>query len=172
MEEIYFIAAFVACFVTYVLHTESHYSSGKGKKPRFPERFIEISVMVGYLAWFSMMFSDPLKMLPYPSFQTPAGIIIGVAGILVIAKAHKQKDGFSETDKLVTTGMYSKIRHPIYFGMMLAYIGFPIASGSMMTLASAVVWGVFALAWKRWEEKGLVKRFGNEYIEYKKKTLF
>jgi protein-S-isoprenylcysteine O-methyltransferase Ste14 len=172
MEEIYFFAAFLVCFISYVLHTESHYSAARSRNPRFPERFIEISVVVGYFAWISMMFSDPLKFQPYPVFQMPLGIIVGIAGIAVIAKAHKQKEGFSETEKLVNTGVYSKIRHPLYFGMMLAYIGFPIAFGCMMTLASAAVWGSFAFTWKTWEEKELVRRFGNDYIEYKKKTLF
>ena len=172
MMEIYFIAAFVICIAMYVLHTESHYSGSRGRKPMFPEKLISLSVTISYFAWFFMIFSDPFRIATYSFIQIPLGLAIGIIGLVIISKAHKQKDGFKETDSLVTKGMYSRMRHPIYYGMLLAYVGFPLAAGSMLTLASSFVWLGFIIIWIFWEEKGLLKRFGKEYVEYKKKTVF
>lgn len=74
-------------------------------------------------------------------------------------------------EKLTVSGPYAFIRHPLYLGTMLLIIGFVI----MLRLA---VWGVlFAILmaaiyyWTIKKEEGqLEKKFGNLYINYKKKV--
>jgi protein-S-isoprenylcysteine O-methyltransferase Ste14 len=166
-----FIIAFLVCLATYMLHTESHYSAQRGRRPRFPESLIDAAVTIGYLAWFYMIFSDPLRAGP-PLYITLLGLAIGVSGILMVVAGAREKRGFGETGRLVTTGIYSRIGNPIYLGMVLAYAGFPLAAGSLLTLASLIAWAPFMLLWRAWEARELEKRFGREYIEYKKRTFF
>lgn len=76
-------------------------------------------------------------------------------------------------EKFVTKGIYSKIRHPLYLGIKIILIGFTISFKSIIGLISVFVilipWHIYRA---RREEQELIKKFGNKYIEYKKKTLF
>jgi protein-S-isoprenylcysteine O-methyltransferase Ste14 len=75
-------------------------------------------------------------------------------------------------EHLVKKGVYSKLRHPMYIGIMLMHIGFPIASRSLLTLVSSVIWVSIILSWRYMEEKSLERKFGEKYVEYRKSTLF
>ena len=77
-----------------------------------------------------------------------------------------------ELDHLVTEGIYSKLRNPMYFGIILMHIGFPLASRSLLTLLSAAMWTILIFLWKYMEGKDLEKKFGAEYLEYKRRTFF
>jgi protein-S-isoprenylcysteine O-methyltransferase Ste14 len=73
-------------------------------------------------------------------------------------------------DKVITTGFYSRMRHPQYLAGLIAHIAFSVALSSFLSLiffplAVVVVW-FFA----RWEEQGLIREFGETYREYKKKV--
>ena len=69
-----------------------------------------------------------------------------------------------------TDGLLQHVRHPLYSGLILLLIGYfffnPITStgfsGGMMILY--IIIGI------QFEERKLIKRFGDKYIVYKKKT--
>ncbi len=85
----------------------------------------------------------------------------------VLEKAHSYPE---EIKKLVTTGIYSKIRHPIYLGRILLNIGFliifPILPMAVVAITFIVVWYLMAL----YEERILIKKFGKRYKKYKEKV--
>ena len=72
--------------------------------------------------------------------------------------------------KLVIEGVYSFVRHPMYFGTLLIYFAFIILSFSLVSVIPLVfslfLYNIIA----RYEERELEKIFGNEYLEYKKKV--
>ena len=68
--------------------------------------------------------------------------------------------------------MYSKIRHPMYIGIILFHIGYPLIFKSLVALLSSILWAAFIFAWKVFEERNLERQFGEKYIEYKKRTWF
>ena len=41
---------------------------------------------------------------------------------------------------LVTTGIYSKIRHPIYIGLILLHVGYPFIFKSVAACLSTILW--------------------------------
>lgn len=61
--------------------------------------------------------------------------------------------------ELTTTGLYGLVRHPIYTGLLAAVVGLTIRSGSVITLAVAVVTVVFFTIKARWEEAALTARY-------------
>jgi protein-S-isoprenylcysteine O-methyltransferase Ste14 len=74
--------------------------------------------------------------------------------------------------KLVTTGLYSKLRHPIYVFASLAFLGVILAWQELDLL---IVWAVvvFILFRKgRREEQTLVEAYDPEYLEYRRRTWF
>jgi protein-S-isoprenylcysteine O-methyltransferase Ste14 len=42
-----------------------------------------------------------------------------------------KKHGVGEEEALVTAGIYSKIRHPMYIGLILLHIGYPVIFKSL-----------------------------------------
>jgi len=73
------------------------------------------------------------------------------------------------TRKLVVTGPYLRVRNPMITGVGLVLLGEAALLGSPQIL---IEFGVFALANGIYipliEEPGLVNRFGNDYVEYRR----
>jgi protein-S-isoprenylcysteine O-methyltransferase Ste14 len=78
----------------------------------------------------------------------------------------------AEARSLVKTGLYSKIRHPIYFFAGLAYTGLFIAWGKLYPLIGFLIIYSSQIARIRKEERVLEEGFGEEYRRYKESTWF
>lgn len=74
------------------------------------------------------------------------------------------------TDKIVTTGIYSTVRHPQYLGMLLAHVGISFLLSAWYSLLSTPLMIVLIYLISRKEEKELIREFGKEYEDYKKKV--
>jgi len=73
--------------------------------------------------------------------------------------------------KLKTDGFFKIVRHPSYFASLLSFIGFGIFLNNWLSLA--VVFIMIFMAFSRRiqiEENVLIDRFGDAYLEYKKRT--
>jgi protein-S-isoprenylcysteine O-methyltransferase Ste14 len=71
--------------------------------------------------------------------------------------------------RLVTTGIYSHVRHPIYAGMILAGIGWSAITRSLAAFAVALLLGALLDAKARREEAWLVERYP-DYEEYRRRS--
>jgi protein-S-isoprenylcysteine O-methyltransferase Ste14 len=97
-------------------------------------------------------------------------------GVRIVSRVTlgKQFSGYVQTAKghqLVTSGIYSQIRHPAYLGFLCLLLGFPMCFGSVAGLACAIVLGIPALCYRiRIEEAALEEWFPDEYKQYKTKT--
>ena len=70
--------------------------------------------------------------------------------------------------KLVTDGIYSRVRHPQYSGLFLVSVGLII---QWPTLATLILWPVMFVVYCRLalrEERGMIELFGQRYLQYKK----
>jgi protein-S-isoprenylcysteine O-methyltransferase Ste14 len=167
-----FLIAFVVCLAGYVFHTMGHILEHKGHKSKILESVFLIAIAIGYLGWGFMISSDPIKLSISNCIATPLGLLIGLPGVVIFIMSAAAKKGFEGIDHLVTTGIYSKFRNPMYLGIILIHIGFPLAARSLLTLISAIIWISLILIWKYWEEQDLEKKFGSQYSDYRKRTWF
>jgi protein-S-isoprenylcysteine O-methyltransferase Ste14 len=71
--------------------------------------------------------------------------------------------------ELVTSGPYSRVRHPIYSGIILAMIGTTIAV-SLYWLVAVVLLGAYFLYSAIMEERSMARLFPDTYPEYKRPT--
>ena len=71
---------------------------------------------------------------------------------------------------VVSTGAFGYVRHPLYLGNILFYIGLSLSTASLFSFALLVVIFVFYNYIASYEEKLLDQRFGEPYKVYKKKT--
>ncbi|KAH6625043.1 Isoprenylcysteine carboxyl methyltransferase family-domain-containing protein [Chaetomium sp. MPI-SDFR-AT-0129] len=70
---------------------------------------------------------------------------------------------------LVTSGIYSVLRHPSYFGFFWWALGTQLVMGNVLSFAgyAVVLWRFFS-GRVRYEERYLVAFFGGEYEEYRR----
>ncbi|WP_455369910.1 methyltransferase family protein [[Eubacterium] cellulosolvens] len=109
--------------------------------------------------------------------STVFGIAIGIIGLIIwIVGKHALGKSFTTTiipKGLVTTGIYSKIRHPLYLGTILFFLGVGLYSKSIVGLTLTMILIIPLVAYlANLEEKALIEKFGSEYLDYKKKTIF
>ena len=101
--------------------------------------------------------------------NVPLGVII--LGISVYFMRASHKDLFdTKVEGLASKGVYGRVRHPMYIGTFLIYLGLAVIT---LSLAAIVVW-LFIFAYyntlANYEENKLEEHFGIEYLEYKKKV--
>src|ERR1700722_6729629 len=105
-----------------------------------------------------------------------AGLAIAAPCAVLLVVARMQLGGsFSieaKATKLVTTGLYSRIRNPIYVfgGLLLAGLG--LLAGKPLLLLAFLVLIPVQLVRSRREEQVLAEKFGAEYAEYKRRRCF
>lgn len=120
------------------------------------------------------LFSSPFLNLTIPllhlSIFIPffaGGAWLGIRGVtettLQVAETHRPV-------KVVTTGVYSIVRHPQYLGGLLAHIGFSFLLSGLYSLLSTPLVVAVVYFISRKEETELTREFGQEYLDYKKKT--
>jgi protein-S-isoprenylcysteine O-methyltransferase Ste14 len=113
-----------------------------------------------------------------PPWTAPriAGIGLGLPCLLLLALARIQLGrAFSVQAKastLVTSGLYSRIRNPIYIFGGLAIGGFMLWINQPWLLLFFVVVIPMQVWRSRVEERVLTEKFGEKYLEYKRKTWF
>jgi len=77
------------------------------------------------------------------------------------------------TQRLIIDGPYAYCRNPMTFGILIYYIGLDFWVNSLsMIMLIALLASLLILYIKLIEEKELEARFGQEYLEYKKRTPF
>jgi hypothetical protein len=71
-------------------------------------------------------------------------------------------------EPLQITGPYRLVRHPLYFGWVLATFGAPRMTGDR--LAFAVIAVVYLIIAVPWEEQSLLQSFGDDYARYQQQV--
>jgi protein-S-isoprenylcysteine O-methyltransferase Ste14 len=97
------------------------------------------------------------------------GLTLAVLGIRDLRQALTPLPYPRDDSELVRTGVYGRVRHPIYGGLVVGSLGWALATASFMALAMAVVlFGFFELKSRR-EEAWLETRYP-EYPDYRART--
>lgn len=104
------------------------------------------------------------------------GLAIAIPAVLLLLAARVQLGrAFSiraRASNLVTTGLYSRIRNPIYVFSSLFILGVIIWSGRPLLLLILVILIPIQIHRSTKEAAVLESKFGDEYREYKQKTWF
>jgi len=69
---------------------------------------------------------------------------------------------------LIKTGLFGHMRHPLYVGILIVYLGFILFSFSLISFIGWIIVFVLYNIIATFEEKDLEKLFKDEYLEYKK----
>jgi protein-S-isoprenylcysteine O-methyltransferase Ste14 len=97
------------------------------------------------------------------------GYIIVFAGATLVADGWRRIHQARKEEKLVTEGVYSRMRHPQYTGLFVIVFGEGIVHWP--TIVSVAAFPVIVIAYTllaRKEERQMVEKFGDEYREYRR----
>ncbi|MFC1995457.1 methyltransferase family protein [Chloroflexota bacterium] len=97
------------------------------------------------------------------------GLIIFLVGLAILTIA-TINFATASMEKPITEGIYRFSRHPLYFSLVIVYIGTSIATASWLFL----LLGIANIFWIRMEslaeERYCLKKYGNDYQKYMNRT--
>jgi protein-S-isoprenylcysteine O-methyltransferase Ste14 len=134
---------------------------------------IGIANSLGILFAFTSII--PISRIIYIPFL---GLLFIVLGMIIRFIAIKSLGKFFTVDvailddhKIKKDGIYKYVRHPSYSGLLLSFIGFGLSLNNWISLIIITVPVTLVMLYRiKIEEKLLIEIFGNDYIEYIKKT--
>lgn len=112
---------------------------------------------------------------PWDRWRLLGAVLVIIFLVLLTVARLQLGNSFSVTaqaKKLVTTGIYSRVRHPIYIFSSVIVLGFAFYFKNpwIASLLIVVLPGQFFRACH--EEKVLIRAFGEAYLVYREKTWF
>ncbi|KKQ78037.1 MAG: hypothetical protein A3A96_02945 [Candidatus Zambryskibacteria bacterium RIFCSPLOWO2_01_FULL_39_39] len=120
--------------------------------------------------WITLINYDFLKII---------GLIINIVGLLVwwfarLTLAENWDAGYGKPTikQLVTRGIYSKIRHPLYLGINMTLAGLSILYSQIWFAGISLVIIIYFFRRMYLEDSYLSEKLGEEYRDYKNKTWF
>ena len=122
-------------------------------------------------SWCFMCPLDPLH-INLPSVVKLTGLVILIIGSGTALGGVIQLRGVENIDHLATSGLFSRIRHPMYTGFILWILGWVICYGAAASLIVALVCIGNILYWRQIEEENLLSAYGETYLRYRMKTWF
>jgi len=125
--------------------------------------WIADSFVFEYSTFLTQYISNYIRVPIALTILTISGLLAGFGLNTVFGKTRKEP-------QVITSGVFSIVRHPIYLSSILLYLGFILLS---LSLLSVLVWFIIIIFYyqiSRYEEKLLTQRFGSVYEEYKKKV--
>jgi len=140
--------------------------------------------VVGFLLLIGLLVSYGINppwmqalLFPLPSWLRWAGVVLGLASLglwtwtqIELGTLWSAQLQLREEHHLVTTGPYSRVRHPLYTAMVgwAASLALVTASWLFVVVAVATV-AMFFVRVPR-EEQMMIKQFGDQYRAYMKRA--
>ncbi len=90
------------------------------------------------------------------------GMVFEITTLLNLATSSK--------DKVITRGLYRFSRNPMYIGMLLMHAGLGVATASWLYIIFTFILAILLNAFVSNEERYCLHIYGDDYLEYKKKT--
>jgi protein-S-isoprenylcysteine O-methyltransferase Ste14 len=132
---------------------------------------ITLAAVLAAVVWL-VLHADLVEWTPV---KVAGAVVAGVSLALLVTARLQLGAAFSvkaKASKLVTTGLYAKIRNPIYVFGALALLGMALVLGNWVLLALVLLLSPIQVGRARKEEAVLAAAFGEEYARYKAGTWF
>ena len=158
---------------------ESRLRAGPRAEQRPTQKVIIIAGLLPYLAAFVITVCDHrFGWSPaVPAWLSLVGDALGVLGILVYFLVIRENRYAASTvqvaegQTVISTGPYAIVRHPMYAGAILVFIGMPLALGSWWGLLFVPLF-IAGFAWRLLDEEKLLRASLPGYAEYMRKVRY
>jgi len=153
------------------------------QKSGYARIFNTTSVLALLLAFLSMGYWDWAYFLTSPQtinvLLFGLGLIAVFAGLMLASAASKVISVSTVADmrtdrkpQLVTDGIYSRVRHPLYLATIVLLIGLALLYPFPRVVVFAFSLSCYVLVGAYLEERKLIHHYGQEYLDYRKKVGF
>jgi protein-S-isoprenylcysteine O-methyltransferase Ste14 len=144
------------------------------------DKILLSSFLFGFLLWLAVMPLDAKRFgwsPEFPSWIKGLGTLLFVSAFIILFAAMKEntfaapvvKMQKERGQKVISTGPYGIVRHPMYSGGTLLFIGGPLLLGSIYGLAMGFLL-IIALVARSFGEEAMLRQELDGYGEYMKKV--
>ena len=147
------------------------------EKQKDQSTLIKLSGLMFVIGFAAAGLDFRFSILPMPKWVMLSACAVFLAGYALYAVVLFQNRYLSRTvrvyegQKVVDTGLYSIVRHPMYLATILMFLSMPLVQGSVISLAIFLFYPVIIVFRIIGEEKLLEKELCG-YAEYKKKIKY
>jgi protein-S-isoprenylcysteine O-methyltransferase Ste14 len=132
----------------------------------------QLVLLVGFLVvWivdsFVLRLSTGLSRFIPLAARLALAAILFAGSLLLVRAGHAAVGHGGGPSGLIVTGAFRRVRHPLYLGSALFYLGFAVSTASLLSLLAWLVIALFYDYIAGYEERLLEARFGDEYRAYR-----
>jgi protein-S-isoprenylcysteine O-methyltransferase Ste14 len=144
------------------------------------DKILLSTFFLGFLVWFAIMPLDAKRLGWSPEFPLwikIVGTLLFILAFIILFAALKENTFAAPVVKMqkergqrvISTGSYGVVRHPMYLGGTLLFIGGPLLLGSVYGLAMGLLLAIILVVRSLGEEEMLKQEFEG-YNEYMKRV--
>ena len=133
---------------------------------------IGVTFLIPFLAGHQLgviLFSDSLRY--FGVLLCISGYVIRLIAVRTLKHQFSYYVAVQENHQLITTGIYSRIRHPIYLGAILIVAGMSLVFPTWYGFLFVMIYSMVLTSRMKREERLLLKHFGTVYQEYSLKSF-
>ena len=184
-----FLASYILLIVIRGYYTKKTPFARKSRKERFADikrEGLPSAIVFLVMFWIQMIvalfYVLDVQLISWSYFILPLeihvlGVIMGAISVLYVFWVHQTLSGsFSATlevyedHKLVTSGPFARVRHPLYSAHTLFNVSMILVSANWILLLFMII-GIPFTYWRiSKEEAMLIEQFGDQYRDYIKRT--
>ncbi len=180
------VAVFVACTLAITIYLmrndpallERRLKAGPGAEQENSQKIIQALAIVAFISIFVVSALDHRfgwsSVPPYVVALGDILIALGFYFVFLVFKENTFSSGIIEVgseQKVITTGPYALVRHPMYIGALVMLIGVPVALGSWWGL-STIILMVVVLVWRLLDEETFLAKRLAGYSEYQSRVRY
>ncbi len=157
---------------------ERRLNAGASAERRKSQKIIQFIANIGFIAVIAVPPIDHRFVWSSVATRTVVcgDVLVGL-GLLFVFFVFRENTFTSaviEVDveqKVISTGPYATVRHPMYFGALVMLLGIPLALGSLWGLTTLVPMA-FAIVWRLLDEERFLAKNLPGYSEYQRKVKY
>jgi protein-S-isoprenylcysteine O-methyltransferase Ste14 len=157
---------------------ERRVTAGPSAEKETRQKLIQLLAMIAFIAVLVFPAIDRRYgwsiMPPYIAAVGEMLIALGFLAIFFVFKENSYASSIIEVgadQKIVTTGPYVIVRHPMYSGALVMLLGIPLALGSWWGLLTIIPIAA-VLVWRLFEEEKFLTKHLSGYSEYQNNVRY
>jgi protein-S-isoprenylcysteine O-methyltransferase Ste14 len=157
---------------------ERRMKAGPGAEKETSQKVIQVVAASAFFAAITFPAIDHrFAWSTVPAYVAVAGDVLVALGLLVIffvLRENSYASGVIEVDaeqRVISTGPYALVRHPMYSGALVMFLGVPLALGSWCGLFTFIPM-TFVIIWRLLDEEKFLARNLPGYREYQEQVRY
>ena len=144
------------------------------------DKFLLLLFFIEFLVWFALMPLDARRFgwsPPFPFWLKAVGALLQMLATYIVFEAMREntfaapvvKMQKERGQKVISTGLYGIVRHPMYAGAIILFIAAPLLLGSIVGLVLALLL-IVTIAGRAVGEEAMLRQELEGYSDYMRKV--